>query len=235
MTIGEASSSGLDIRSLSFQATLVVTQDVPVIGITGGIGAGKSAVARILAELGALVIDSDALAHEELRSPEVIDAIRAMWGSEVCPPDGAVNRTALGRKVFADPVELRKLEDLLYPRINRRRRQIAAENAGKKGVRAVVLDAPKLYEAGVNKECDAVIFVDADEDVRLRRVSQNRGWSPAELARREKMQIPLDKKRSMADYVVVNNHTGVDSLTPELKRILESVVVGSKAKPKQNP
>ena len=206
-----------------------MTQDVPVIGITGGIGAGKSTVARILAELGALVVDSDTLAHEELRSPEVVETIRAMWGAEVCSPRGEIDRTALGRKVFADPVELRKLEELLYPRINRRRREIVAEHAGKKGIPAVVLDAPKLYEAGVDKECDAVIFVDSDENVRLRRVSQSRGWNPAELARREKMQIPLDKKRSMADYVVVNNHTGVDSLLPELKRILESVV-GSKSK-----
>jgi dephospho-CoA kinase len=208
-----------------------VTQNLPVIGITGGIGAGKSSVARVLAKLGALVIDSDALAHDELRSTEVTEAIRAMWGAEVCSAGGEINRTALGRKVFSDPVELQRLEDLLYPRINRRRRQIVAEEAGKKGLRAVVLDAPKLHEAGVDKECDAVIFVDADEDVRLRRVSQSRGWTPAELARREKMQIPLDKKRSMADYVVVNNHTGVDSLLPELKRILESVV-GSKSKPK---
>jgi dephospho-CoA kinase len=208
-----------------------VTQNIPVIGITGGIGAGKSTVARILGQLGALVIDSDAVAHDELRSPEVVEAIRTMWGSEVCPPGGEINRALLGQKVFADPIELRKLEDLLYPRINRRRREIIAEEASQNGVRVVVLDAPKLYEAGVDKECDAVIFVDADEDVRLWRVSQSRGWSPAELARREKMQIPLDKKRAMADYVVVNNHTGVDSLTPELKRILESVV-GSKSKQK---
>ncbi len=207
-----------------------MTQNLPVIGVTGGIGAGKSAVAQVLGKLGALVIDSDALAHEELRSADVVEAIKAQWGSVVSSASGEVNRTALGLKVFADPAELKKLEDLLYPRIHRRRRQIIAEHTGRPGLRAVVLDAPKLYEAGVDKECDAVIFVDADEEVRVRRVAESRGWDHAELARREKMQIPLDKKRAMADYVVVNNHTGLDSLTPELKRILDSVV-GSESKP----
>lgn len=208
----------------------VVNQNVPVIGITGGIGAGKSAVARMLGEFGALVIDSDVLAHEELRTLEVIEAVKAKWGLAVCSESGEIDRAALGAKVFADPVELQKLEDLLYPRIHRRRRQIIAEHAGDPGVRAIILDAPKLYEAGVDKECDAVIFVDADEGERVSRVAQSRGWSPAELARREKLQIPLDKKRAMADYVVVNNQAGLDSLIPELKRILESVV-GSKPKP----
>jgi dephospho-CoA kinase len=207
-----------------------VKHDLPVIGVTGGIGAGKSAVAQMLGTLGTLVIDSDTLAHEELRSADVIEAIKAQWGSAVFRANGQVDRAALGSKVFGDPAELKKLENLLYPRINRHRRKIIAEHAGRPGLRAVVLDAPKLYEAGVDKECDAVLFVDADEEVRIRRVAKSRGWGPAELARREKMQIPLDKKRAMADYVVVNNHTGLDSLTPELKRILDSVV-GSKPKP----
>lgn len=204
-----------------------MTQNLPVIGLTGGIGAGKSTVARALEKLGALVIDSDAMAHEELRAPEVVEEIKAIWGPAVCSANGDVDRTALGSRVFADAAELKKLEGLLYPRLHRRRRKIIADHAGKPGFVAVVLDAPKLYEAGVDSECDAVIFVDADENVRLRRVAESRGWGPAELARREKLQIPLDKKRKMADYVVVNNHTGQDSLTPDLKRILESVV-GSK-------
>lgn len=215
-------------KSLS-RAIFRVKHNLPVIGVTGGIGAGKSTVAQGLGALGALVIDSDALAHEELRSLEVVEAVKAQWGPGVCTPSGEVDRAALGSLVFGDPAELKKLEDLLYPKINRRRRQIIADHEGQPGIRAVVLDAPKLYEAGVDKECDAVIFVDADEGVRVRRVSQARGWSRAELAKREKMQIPLDKKRAMADYVIVNNHTGLDSLTPELKRILDSVV-GSKSK-----
>lgn len=195
-----------------------------MIGITGGIGAGKSAVAGVLASLGTIVIDSDKLAHDELKSPEVIDAIRARWGAKVFDRQGAIERKALAAIVFSDPAELQWLESLLYPRINLRRRTIVDGLKGRPDVRAVVLDAPKLYEAGVHHECDAVLFVDADEAQRRQRVLKTRGWDAAELARREKMQIPLDKKKAMADYVVVNNHPGLDSLTPELQRILDKVV-----------
>lgn len=170
------------------------------------------------------MIDSDALAHEELRTPEVSEAVRAQWGNEVCSPDGQIDRSALGAKAFKDPAQLKKLEDLLYPRINRRRREIVEQHSDRPELRAVVLDAPKLFEAGVNKECDAVIFVEAPEEERLRRVATSRGWSREELGRREKMQIPLDKKKAMADYVVVNHHAGLDSLTTQLKRILDQVV-----------
>lgn len=198
--------------------------DFPVIGITGGIGSGKSSIAKALESLGAVVIDSDKLAHAELETPDVVKAIKARWGNKVCHADGRIDRRSLGAIVFKDAVELQWLEDLLYPRIHERRRAIIDELKSRRGVKAVVLDAPKLHEAGVDKECDAVLFVDADHDVRLQRVAQTRSWDAAELARREKMQIPLDKKKAMADYVVVNNHPGLDSLTPELQRILDSVV-----------
>lgn len=200
-----------------------MSQRAAVIGVTGGIGAGKSTVARALGRLHCVVIDSDAVAHELLRSPEMIETIKREWGAAVCSPTGEIDRSALGAKVFADARELQKLEDLLYPRIHEHRRKVMADFAGDPKIRAFVFDAPKLFEAGVDKECDAVIFVDADEDVRRQRVAESRGWSHAELARREKMQIPLDKKRAMADYVVVNNHAGLDSLTAELERILDRV------------
>lgn len=211
-----------------------MNSQLAVIGVTGGIGAGKSTVARLLGGLGTLVIDSDRLAHEELQSPTVVAAVRELWGQAVLSPQGEVDRAKLGSVVFHDPRQLQKLEDLLYPKIHQRRRQIIEKHAADPQVRAVVLDAPKLYEAGVDKECDAVIFVDADEKTRLSRVSQTRGWDEAELARREKMQIPLDKKKAMADYVVVNNHPSVDSLTLTLQRILDSVVA-SKGKQSQKP
>lgn len=200
-----------------------VNQRAAVIGVTGGIGSGKSTVARMLGRLGCLVIDSDAVVHELLRSPQMIEVIRKRWGSAVCTPEGAIDRSALGAKVFSDPGELKKLEDMLYPRIHEHRKQLMARHSGDPGIRAFILDAPKLFEAGVDKECDAVIFVEADEDVRRQRVAKARGWGEAELARREKMQFPLDKKKALADYVVVNNHADPDSLIPELERILDRV------------
>lgn len=198
----------------------------PIIGITGGIGAGKSTVARAFEALGAKVIDSDALAHEELAEPEVIRELRSWLGDAICNDAGATNRRALAKIVFDDPAALQRLEDLLYPRIHRRRREMIAEANADPAIRAIVLDAPKLYEAGVDKECDAVIFVDADERVRRARVAAERGWKGEELARRESRQIPLDIKRKKADYVVAN-HSTIDELRPELERILFSVLTKS--------
>jgi len=195
----------------------------PIIGLTGGIGAGKSSVARILQSLGAAVIDSDRIAHEELAEPEVIATLRAWWGDEVCPSKGGVDRKALATIVFNDPAELDRLEKLLYPRIHRLREQLVAGYQADPAVRAIVLDAPKLYEAGLGDYCDAVIFVEADWSVRVRRVAVSRGWTEDELRRRENLQNLLDTKRANADHVVIN-HANLDQLRTEVERVFASVL-----------
>ena len=195
----------------------------PIIGLTGGIGAGKSSVARILQSLGAAVIDSDRIAHEELAELEVIATLRAWWGDKVCPSSGGVDRKALATIVFNDPAELDRLEKLLYPRIHRRREQLVAGYQADPVVRAIVLDAPKLYEAGLGDYCDAVIFVEADWSVRVRRVAASRGWTEDELRRRENLQNLLDTKRANADHVVIN-HAHLDQLRTEVERVFASVL-----------
>lgn len=200
----------------------------PVIGIAGGIGSGKSSVARLFAGLGAAIIDSDELSHEQLRVAEVQRQIRAWWGDSVFLPDGSVDRGALARIVFRDPAALAQLEGLLYPRIEARRVELMAAMDRDPAVRAIVIDAPKLFEVGLDRRCDAVVFVEADRAIRIERVSRGRGWSPQELDRRENLQIPLDRKRSRADYIVVNNST-VDELRPDVERILASVQAAADA------
>lgn len=194
----------------------------PIIGLVGGIGAGKSSVARVLQSLGAAVIDSDRLAHEELTSPEVIATLRDWWGDKVCRSDH-VDRRALASIVFNDPAELGRLEKLLYPRIHCLRERLVAGYNADRMVRAIVLDAPKLYEAGLGDYCDAVIFVEADWSDRVRRVAASRGWSEEELKRRENLQNSLDTKRTNADYVVIN-HSSLDQLRTDVERIFYSVL-----------
>lgn len=195
----------------------------PIIGLSGGIGAGKSEVARILAALGAAVIDSDRMAHEELQHPEVLAELRRWWGDKILSADGRADRRAVARIVFENPAELARLEGLIYPRLQRRRAAMIAELERDPAVVAVVLDAPKLHEAGLDQACDALIFVEADRETRLRRVAATRGWSDAELARRENLQIPLDVKRANADYVIAN-HADRDDLRPEVERILSAIL-----------
>ena len=195
----------------------------PIIGLVGGIGAGKTCVARMFESLGAAVVDSDRLGHEELREPQVAATLRQWWGEKVCSPAGEVDRSALAAIVFNDPAELGRLEGLLYPRIHQRREALVEGYNADPSVRAIVLDAPKLYEAGLGGYCDAVVFVDAEWSARVQRVAASRGWTEAELKRRENLQNALDKKRMDADYVV-DNHSSVDELRSQVERCFSSVL-----------
>lgn len=173
-----------------------------VLGLVGGIGAGKSAVAKELESRGAIILDSDSRAKAVLETPEARDALVSWWGAEVLR-EGKVDRKRVADIVFSDPAQRRRLEAFVHPKLREgRRREIEA--AAKRGVRLIVIDAPLLLEAGVDKECDAVVFVDAPREQRLERV-RARGWDDAELERREAAQMPLPEKQSRSDYVVKND------------------------------
>lgn len=189
----------------------------PVIGLAGGIGSGKSMVARILASLGAGVIESDVLAHQELSDPEVIRTLTEWWGDSILGPDGRVDRRRLAARVFKHPEEKARLESLIHPRVARRREKLIQAFGAEDAVCAVVLDSPLLFETGLDQRCDAVVFVEAERSVRAERVRKARGWSAEELDRREKLQAPLDKKRSGADHRIVNN-SGEDELRSQVVR-----------------
>lgn len=195
----------------------------PVIGLTGGIGAGKSTVAGMLRNLGAAVIDSDRLIHDELRCTDVVETLARWWGKRVLLVDGSVDRRAVAEIVFRDPTELTRLQDLLYPRIDRRRREMMPGLFADDEVRAIVLEVPRLYEVGLERECDAVIFLEADRTDREVRLAQSRGWSAEELDRREKQLFPLDRKRPLADYVV-ENHSTQDALRRKVESVFSSIL-----------
>lgn len=191
---------------------------VPVIGLAGGVGSGKSEVARVLADLGCHVIDSDKEAKAVIERPEVKDRLVGWWGSGVLKPDGSVNRPAVADIVFRSDAERVKLEGLIHPLVKARRSEFrrAAQAAG---ARAVVVDAPLLFEAGVDAECDYVIFVDVPRETRLARVLAGRGWSQAELDRREAVQLPIEEKRRRSTHILKNSGT-----TQEMRREADSLL-----------
>ncbi len=179
-----------------------MTQRPPVIGIVGGIGAGKSEVARALAELGCVVSDSDHEAHAVLGQPEVLEQLVARWGAGVMAVEGTPNRSAIGKIVFSDAGERAWLESIIHPRVESVRNSLFKAHPR---ARAHVIDAPLLLEAGLGPVCDAILFVDAPADARLARVVANRGWSRGEWERREAAQMPLDLKRKFSHHVVCND------------------------------
>lgn len=178
------------------------TPDFVVLGLAGGIGAGKSYVAAAFGRMGFEVCDSDAQARSQLEEPQVRAALVARWGAGVLGSDGRIDRGAVASIVFARPEERAWLEGVVHPRLKagRAERIAAARRDGRPGV---VIDAPLLFEAGVDQECDAVVWVEAPAAERLRRV-RARGWDEAELARREAAQWPLEEKRARCAYTVVN-------------------------------
>jgi dephospho-CoA kinase len=175
----------------------------PVIGIAGGIGAGKSAVAAAFARLGCFVIDSDARAKAALDREDVREALVSWWGPGILSAEGRVDRSRVASIVFTNAAERERLEQLVHPIVREDRAQMIRD-ARAAGAKAAIVDAPLLFEAGVDAECDCVVFVESPREVRVERVRRSRGWDEQELDRREAAQMPLEEKRARCRFVVEN-------------------------------
>lgn len=201
-----------------------------VLGVLGGIAAGKSAAARLLAGPRGVVVDADRLAREVLDSAEVQTALRADFGPEIAPVGRPVDRARLGALVFADPDARRRLESLTHPRVRARVRRLLDE-ARQAGAPRIVLDVPLLLENdaqhGLVRECDVLVFVDADARAREERARSSRGWAPGEVARREAAQMPLEAKRARAQHVLVNSGD-LAALERDVTRLLARLEAESK-------
>jgi len=198
---------------------------VPVIGLIGAIGSGKSQVASLSRARGAIVIDADALGHEALEQPDIRRRLIERFGPKVARGGNEpacsscrIDRQALGSVVFADPSALQDLEAIVHPEIRRRCESIMNREIATARASAIVLDAALLLEAGWNDLCDMVVFVDAPRALRLRRVTEGRGWTDAMLAAREAAQWTDEAKRGGADRVLRN-----DSTLEELEHDVEAL------------
>lgn len=177
----------------------------PVLGLVGGIGAGKSTVAAALARHGGRILAGDPLGHEALEQPDILARVTEIWGDRgILTAAGKVDRKKFGRIVFPSPVERSRLEHLVHPYIEKRIREEIDKAVADPAVKFVVLDAAIMLEAGWDGVCDKLVFVDAPRAVRLARVQQQRHWTDQDLANREAVQMPADKKKERADVVVDN-------------------------------
>ncbi len=181
-----------------------------MIGLVGGIASGKSLVAETLKSQGAVVISADALAHEVLEYDEVKRAARQRWGDAIFTPDGDVDRAALAKVVFAPPPdgprERKHLEQLIHPEVGRLVGQRLEDLQRDHRVKAIVLDVPLLVEAGWDKLCDTIVYVDAPREQRLSRALA-RGWPADDFERREAVQETLAEKQAHADLLIDNSGT----------------------------
>ncbi|MEM9658754.1 MAG: dephospho-CoA kinase, partial [Planctomycetota bacterium] len=196
-----------------------------IIGLVGGIASGKTTVAELLRERGAIVLDADRAGHQVLNELEVRHALVQRWGDSILDERGRVNRAAVAERVFGSSpdaaAERQFLEEVVHPRI---RLRLEAEVAGlpHTAAPAVVIDAPLLFEAGWDTICRHTLLVDCRRECRAARAAQ-RGWSDAELARREAVQMPIVEKRRRASHVIRNDGS-LDELRRHVDDFWKSVV-----------
>jgi len=204
---------------------------IPVIAIIGGIGSGKSAVANwVLNIRSTTVINADEIGHQVLEFPEMKQQIRAEFGDSVFDENGVVDRSELGNLVFGNSEKSQgrknKLETIVHPVI---RKEIISqiELAGNSGqYEFILLDAAVLLESGWHEICDAVVFVDVPEEVRLQRVQQTRGWSKQKFQDRENSQLSLVDKRNAAN-VIIDNSGSLEEAGEQLLKALPDICKSS--------
>ncbi len=188
----------------------------PFVGLTGGIGAGKSEALAALERLGAATISADKVVHDLYDDPEVRAAVVARWGDEVAP-GGRVDRAAVARHAFATDADRGWLEGLLWPKVGERVAEWrAAESTRMPPPRALVVETPLLFEAGLDSNYDATIAIVADEAVRARRAAA-RGHEA--LDERTARQLTQEQKAARATYAVENSGT-LRELEQELSEVL---------------
>ena len=176
-----------------------------VIGLTGGIGTGKSTVAALLASHGAAVIDADQLVHEGYAQDEPLrQAIVDVFGMDVLDADGSIDRRTLGQRVFQQPEALQRLNGIVHPWVyGRIQERLAALDAA--GTAVVVLEVPLLLETGHRSLADTVWVTDASPETVTGRLQQSRGLTPEQVAKRIQAQLSPEERRRAADVVIDTN------------------------------
>jgi dephospho-CoA kinase len=186
-----------------------------VVGISGGIGSGKSFVAGLLKDLGTQVFDADRAGHDVLCESKVKELLCQRWGNQICGSNGEVDRQAVARIVFGCDdnavTELRFLQSISHPRIQHALEKFVETFQVTGNSTSIVVDAALLFEAGWDQCCDKVIFVDCSESVRWQRCRE-RGWSDKEIIQRQASQIELHEKRRRSDLVLDNSGTKENTL-----------------------
>jgi dephospho-CoA kinase len=191
------------------------------IGLTGGIGSGKSTVARAFAQRGALVVDTDAISRS-LTAPggAALPAIAQTFGPGMIGADGALDRDRMRSLVFTDPGARQRLEAVLHPMIGE---QTSAQAAQARPGQSIVFDVPLLTESPHWRgRVDRVLVVDCPEDTQVRRVMQRSGWSEDQVRRVIAQQASREQRRAIADAVILNEGIGLDALDAEVGRLWQA-------------
>jgi len=197
-----------------------------ILGLTGSLGMGKSATAKMFVEEGVPVHDADAVVHR-LYDGEATPQIEAVFPGTT--KDGKVDREKLGKRVLGDAAAIKRLEQIVHPLVGAASARFLAE-AERKGAAVAVLDVPLLFETGGDSRCDAVVVVSAPADVQRTRAFERPGMSEGKLAAILAKQMPDEEKRARADFVV-DTSKGFDAARAQVRDILKAVAMMPKRRP----
>ena len=194
-----------------------------VVGLTGGVATGKSTVAKMFKQCGAVVIDADELAREVVKpdKPAWRQVVK-MFGKTVLNPDRTLNRRELGAVVFGNRTKLRQLEHIIHPRVAREQARLTKQAAQKNPHAVVIYDVPLLFEVGIDKRVDKIIVITADLETQIARLKKRNGLSRTEALRRIRSQMPLAKKIQRTDHVL-HGTLSRTSLRRQVSRLLKSL------------
>ena len=196
-----------------------------VIGLTGGIGSGKSEVSRMLKEFGAEIIDADRVGHEAyLPNTETYDKVVAEFGDDILQTDGAIDRKKLGARIFAEPEARERLNAIVHPRMYAMVEE-RIQRLREQGATAVVLDAAILIEAGWDSLVDEVWVVAAPEEMVVQRIGQRNGLPAEQVRQRIRAQITSEERARHA-AVVIDNNKGLDELSAQVREVWTGRVKG---------
>ncbi len=200
---------------------------IPVIGIVGGVGSGKSRLTEWLARRRSIeIIDGDKLGHQVLTDATVKQKLQGAFGAEVFE-EGEVDRALLGQRVFGNsPQQIearRKLEVISHPEISRLIQRQIEEIRSSGNCEAIFLDAAVMFEAGWDRFCDKIVFVDTLLETRLKRVASQRKWNRERLQQREASQWSTERKKKAADYNL-DNEQPLDQAGQNLEQILDEIL-----------
>ncbi|MBQ2110428.1 MAG: dephospho-CoA kinase [Clostridia bacterium] len=197
-----------------------------ILGLTGSMASGKSTVSAMLKEYGLYVLDADEEAHAVLELPAAASELAALFGEDILDEGGAVVRARLAEKAFASAEETAKLNAVIHPAVIRAMLEKAEEFLLEYPEIPVVFDVPLLFESGMDRLCDRVVTVAADDEVRYLRIMLRDGLTREQASRRIARQTPQEEKIARSDAVVFNNGT-LTELRAEVGRVLSELGLGA--------
>ncbi len=191
-----------------------------ILGLTGGIGTGKSTVANMLKEKGIPVVDTDLISREVIEYPEIIEKIKLEISNEVFDFNNKLDRKKMSEIVFENQEKLKKLNEIMHPEILKKMWDEVEKL--KKNHKIIVVDVPLLFEINMEKEVDKILLIYASKEIQLKRIMERDGRTREEAVKIISSQMPLYKKREKSDYIIQNNDS-LEKLEKNLDKIVQKL------------